>query len=138
MRSGRSPERKGMVGVRRLDQRSHPRPVRRSRPGGFCTKRLARQHHRRHLLPAALDWVDNTNSDWYQYETESMRENRHEAFGSISNFEVKHHGPMPVDRWIPVERNIRHSDKLVDPLTRNMASCLALVLEVAGAPVQTM
>ena len=48
----------------------------------------------------------------------SQREKRHEAFGSIRNFEVKHHGPMPVDRWIPVERNIApFRQKLVDPLT---------------------
>jgi len=39
-------------------------------------------------------------------EGAESEEQRHQAFAEMSNFEIKKHGPLPVNAWIPIEANI--------------------------------
>lgn len=41
-----------------------------------------------------------------EVETKESEERRKQAFSAMANFEIKKHGPMPVNAWIPVADNI--------------------------------
>lgn len=46
-----------------------------------------------------------------EVEAEGSAERRKEAFAAMANFEIKKHGPMPVNAWLPIDANINKAKR---------------------------